>query len=924
MQLTLTAGRRPDDPDLLLYPGTVEAVLRRKGADDWSMEPGEYWTQVRPGTARPRGQGWKLHLSATPLSAPTVLARAADVLIDARVLFKFAGTPGRVAELINGRVDRGSGGKFLTAYPDDDEQFRAVAEALHHATRLLPGPGILSDRQYRPDSLVHYRYGAFAPGRQLTNDGTSEAMLLDPDGNPARDRRPGWYSPPPWAVPPLPEPAPAAGRAEAVLLNDRFVVRKAIRHAYKGGVYLGTDRDTGQDVVIKEARRHVGASLDGTDCGDLLRHEADMHELLAPLGLTPRAVDWFTQGGNRYLVQEFIAGQNLRNRVAELGEPTRAASLDLVGQLVDLVGRVHALGLVIRDLTPNNLMCTPAGQLRLIDLEMIARPGEQVRQGYTVGYAGPEVREAASTGPAPEQSSDLFSLGSVLFHLLTGTDLLFAADRPQPRSQDERIAALVDAALADRPALRGFQPLVLGLTTADPRQRWDLDRVRHRLTELRGTPAPTAGPAAADPRQAPRTPPAGRSALAPDAEQRLLGDGLAHLLATMTPEDPARLWPAEEVGAATDPLNVQHGAAGVLQVLTSASAHGRQDHLLDAVTRAATWVAARARSGERLLPGLYFGRSGTAWALLDAALLTGDGALAAAAAQLARAVPVDWPNPDVCHGTAGAGLTQLRFWQATGETVFRDRAAAAAERVLAAARPGRSGVVWPVPADFDSQLAGITHLGFAHGVAGIGTFLLLAGLATDREDFVAAAGAAGATLLKAARLDDGAAGWPVDDARPAPTAAPNWCSGSSGVGTFLIRLWQATGDQRYRTTAEQAAVQVYRSRWQLSPAACHGLAGNAEFLLDLAAALGDPRYRRWARDLVACACARDVVLDGRRVVPDESQTRVSTGYNTGLSGMLGLLVRLNHGGTRLWIPDSLALPAPDPDLREPRDPRGGE
>jgi aminoglycoside phosphotransferase len=919
MHLKLTAVRRPDDPDLFLYPETVEAALRRKGADDWSVDPGEFWTHVRPRTARPRGQGWKLHLSATPLSAPTVLARAADVLIDARVPFKFAGTPQRVADLVNGRVDRGSGGKFLTVYPDDDEQFRALAEALHHATRRLPGPGILSDRQYRPDSLVHYRYGSFGPGRQLTNDGTSEAMLLDPEGTPARDRRLGWFSPPAWAVPALPEPA--AGRADAVLLNDRYEVRKALRHAYKGGVYLGTDRATGQDVVIKEARRHAGATLEGTDCGDLLRHEADMHKVLAPLGLTPRAVDWFTQGGNCYLVQEFITGQNLRSWVADLGEPALAAALDLAEQLVELVGRVHRLGLVIRDFTPNNLMVTPAGKVRLVDLEMVARPGDQVRQGYTVGYAGPEVREAETVGPAPEQSSDLFSLGSVLFHLLTGADLLFAADRPQPRGQDGRIAALVEAALADRPALRGFQPLVLGLTAADPEQRWDLDQVRHRLTGLRGTPLPAARARAAEPS---RTPTDERPSPGPEAEHRLLSDGLAHLLATMTAEDPARLWPAEEAGATTDPLNVQHGAAGVLQVLSSAATHRQHDRLLDAVTRAAAWVAARTRSGERLLPGLYFGRSGTAWAMLDAALLTGDEALAAEATRLARAVPVRWPNPDVCHGTAGAGLTQLRFWQATGETVFRDRAAAAAEQVLGAARPGRHGVVWPVPADFDSQLAGITHLGFGHGVAGVGAFLLLAGLATDREDFVAAAEAAGATLLKAARVHDGAAGWPVDDANPAPTAAPNWCSGSSGVGTFLIRLWQATGDQRYRTAAEQAAAEVHRRRWQLSPAACHGLAGNAEFLLDLAAALGEQRYRRWASELVACAYARDVVLDGRTVVPDESQTRVSAGYNTGLSGMLGVLVRLNHGGTRLWIPDSLALPAPDPGLRGPRLARGGE
>ncbi|MER6401231.1 class IV lanthionine synthetase LanL [Kitasatospora sp. NPDC001603] len=889
-----TAGQGSADPYATFYPDLIGAVLRRQGARGWTVTPGDFWCHVRPDDAGPgRRQGWKLHVSATPLSAPTVLTRAAEVLVAARAPFKCAGTPGRLTELVSARYDRGGGGKFITVYPDDDDHFRRLAEELHRATAHLPGPGILSDRRYRPDSPVHYRYGAFRGSPRLTNDGSVEPMLQAPDGTFVRDRRTAGFTPPAWAASPLPLPdTPPAAPGTSVLLNNRYVVHKAIRHAYKGGVFLATDRRTGREVVVKEARRHVGAVLEGTDAGDLLDHEAAMHALLAPLGRCPRVVEVFGQGGNRYLVEELVAGRTLRAWVSERLRPDRAPVLDLAGQLLDVVAAVHELGLVLRDFNPNNLMVTPDGEVRLIDLESLARPGDHVLRLHTPGFGAPEVVDGAPSGPAPAPESDLYSLGAVLFHLLTGTDPALAPDRGAARGRDERTAALLATALADRPDLTDLRPLVLGLMAEDRNDRWSLAKARAALA------APPAATAAA---------PGSGAVLDDRTARRLLADGLTHLMDTMTPQDPVRLWPAGPSGEGTDPLNVQHGAAGVLSVLTAAAAHRADPRLRATVAEAAQWIAARAGTGGQLLPGLHFGRSGTAWALLDAGRLLGDDGLAAHAAQLARAVPLRWPNPDVCHGVAGAGLTQLHFWRTTGDEEFRRRAVTAAEHLLTTAAQGRSGVVWPVPADFDSELAGITHLGFAHGVAGVATFLLLAGLAAEREDFVHAARVAAETLLATARVRDGAAAWPVEDrGADAPAHAPHWCSGASGIGTFLIRLWQATGDPRYRETAEQAAAEVYRWRWQSSPAACHGLAGNAEFLLDLADALDEPLHRRRAEELLACAHARHVVHDGLLLIPDDTLTRVGVGYNTGLGGPLGLLVRLHHGGPRLW------LPAPDP------------
>ena len=278
-----------------------------------------FWCYVEPAGCEHRDQGWKIHLGATPLSAPLILARAAEILVERRCLFKFAAGLNEVANLVAVRADRGSGGKFITVYPRCDEEFTAVAEALHQATRGLPGPGILSDRCWSAGSLVHFRYGAMSRRPELTDDGAFTSLLVGPNGERVKDERNAWFSPPPWARSPFgdAQPVHAPKKPSGVLLADRFEVKKAIRHANKGGVYRAHDRMTGREVVIKGARAHVGSNLLGTDVRDLLRHEADMLELLAPSGITPSKIELFEQQDSSFLVQELIPGVPLRRWVHE-------------------------------------------------------------------------------------------------------------------------------------------------------------------------------------------------------------------------------------------------------------------------------------------------------------------------------------------------------------------------------------------------------------------------------------------------------------------------------------------------------------------------------------------------------------------------------------------------------------------------------
>lgn len=887
--------------DDLLLTDCAAAALARTDLPGWQLNRAGFWCYVEPAAGRTREQGWKLHVSATPLSAPVVLARSAEVLLRHRCPFKFATGLDQVAELGHRLAARAGGGKFITAYPDADA-LRELAEELHRATEGLPGPGVLSDRRYRPDSLVHYRFGGFGGLRMLSNDGVHEAMLVRPDGGLVLDRRTAWFSSPPWAprdpfgpsqpaTAPRPEPKP-------VLLNGRYLVREVIRHAFTGGVFRAVDHETGADVIVKQARPHAGATLAGTDIRDRRRHEAAMLELFAGSGHTPRPLGVFEQQGELFLVLESLPGTTLRQWVRDRGGPDDVSWREIAIGLVDLLELVHGKGLVARDFNPNNIMVSPDGGLRLVDLELLAAPDTCVDRAHTPAYGAPEQVLAASPGPAPPRSADLFSLGATFFYLVSGADPLLCADEPRARAVGERVGSWLDRVGQDSIAARRLASIIVALMHDDPDQRPDLATVRDHLA--RAEPLPANGSA--------------RHGIDGDALDRLITDGFGHLLDTMRPDDSeGRLWPSGDFGATTDPLNVQHGAAGVLGALTVGCRAGLE--LSDAVATTAAWIVRRAQHEPRILPGLHFGRSGTAWALLEAATLLDDDELRRTACDLAGRVPVRWPNPDVCHGVAGAGLTQLRFWEVTGDDEFLTRARAAADAlVVAAQRRDDDAVHWPVPKDFESTMAGVSHYGFAHGIAGVGAFLLAMAELTGECAYLDLATAAADTLSAAAERDRGAAYWP--SGAGGGQGRTNWCSGSSGVGTFLLRMWRHSRGDRYGELAGDAALAVRRSRWHAGLSQCHGLAGDGDFLLDLAEVTGDRRYRDWAAELAVSLLVRTALRDGRMVVPDETGAAVVADFGTGLSGALTFLLRLRDGCQRPWLPEILAstrrdrVPAP--------------
>ncbi|MFG3280437.1 class IV lanthionine synthetase LanL [Streptomyces sp. NPDC048111] len=901
----MTSHATEVDLDVLL-----NRILRETGTSGrWTVDVDEMWCRLtRPPGVRLQ-QGWKLHVSATAASAPDVLTKALGVLLHEDVTFKFARSLEQVGALNSRATPRGSSGKFITVYPPSDEDAARLASALHEATAGLAGPRILSDQPYAPQSLVHYRYGAFVARRRLSEHGLLVWFIEDPDGNPVEDKRTGQYAPPPWAVSPFPASVPLPPQQEQaakspVLLGGRFSVREAIRHTNKGGVYRATDVTTGRPAVIKEARPHVEADSSGSDVRDWLRAEARTLEQLRGTGLAPEPLAMFETGGHLFLAQEEVPGIPLHAWVAERfrdggSERYRAEALAQAGRLIDLVAAAHEHGWILRDFTPGNVMVRPDGELRLIDLELAVREADRMPP-TTVGtpcFSAPERLEGAPVA----RTADYYSLGATVCFVLAGKVANLLAEEPSTRPAEERFAQWLAACdrLLHLPA--GLTDMLRGLMRDDPGARWDPAAAREALRSAdpsrsgrQETGAPRhedAGALTGRPQPAVQETPLG------DVTQLAITGMVNHLLDSMTPAGEPRLWPVSTQAGETDPCTVQQGAAGVLAVLTRYFEATGDPRLPEALSTAGHWIARRTDL-RSIRPGLHFGGRGIAWSLYDAGRAIGDHELTDHALALALAPLESTPSYDITHGSAGSGLAAVHLWHRTRDPRLAEAVMADADRLAAAARTEPHGVSWPVPAEAVSQEAGKRYLGFAHGTAGIGSFLLAAAAVTDRPEHLQLALAAGESLAATAVTVGPAAQWPAQDA-DVPTA-PYWCHGSAGIGAFLGRLWQATGDKRFADLAHQAARAVVERASRAALTQCHGLAGNGDFLLDMAELTGEQRYLAMSEDLVRLIAAERAHRGHHIVFPNE-HGNVSTSWSDGSAGILAFLVRTRHTGPRHWM-----------------------
>lgn len=265
--------------------------------------------------------------------------------------------------------------------------------------------------------------------------------------------------------------------SEPLLPSDpsRIAAFRLLRRLGAGGmgvVYLGRT-DAGKLAAVKVI--HADSAADD-DFRTRFAREVDLARRVESPWVVP-VLDADAEAREPWLATEFVPGPSLAEAVAAHGPlPPRAARV-LGGRLAEALARVHAAGLVHRDVKPGNVLLALDGP-RLIDfgiaraLDDTALTASDVVVG-TPGFLAPE----QARGEEATAASDVFALGCVLAYAMTG----------RPPFGTGEAHALLYRTVHDEPELDrvdpGPRPLVARCLAKDPEARPTADEVRSELTE---------------------------------------------------------------------------------------------------------------------------------------------------------------------------------------------------------------------------------------------------------------------------------------------------------------------------------------------------------------------------------------------------------------------------------------------------------
>ncbi|MEJ7846800.1 MAG: protein kinase [Pyrinomonadaceae bacterium] len=240
---------------------------------------------------------------------------------------------------------------------------------------------------------------------------------------------------------------------EGTMLNNRYEIVRKIGGGGMGAVYLASDNNLGGVLrAVKEmVQTHIEEEQQDKAINDFKRESM----ILSTLDhvCIPTIYDYFydEKESRFYLVMKYISGGDLSSRLrsAPEGKIEEKGVTEWAIQIIDVLDYLHnqPTTIVYRDLKPSNIMIDGnSGRVMLIDFGIARSIHQKEEKGVTavgtMGYAPPELFSGNV-----EPRSDIYSLGSTMFHLLTGADpqsnplLIFDFQKnPRPRQINPQLS----------------------------------------------------------------------------------------------------------------------------------------------------------------------------------------------------------------------------------------------------------------------------------------------------------------------------------------------------------------------------------------------------------------------------------------------------------------------------------------------------
>lgn len=212
-----------------------------------------------------------------------------------------------------------------------------------------------------------------------------------------------------------------------VVLDNRYKVIEKIGVGGMADVYRGYDELLGRTVAIKIL--HANFASDEGFVGRFKREAQNAGRLSHP-----NIVNMYDVGydqGYHYIVMEYVEGQTLKEYIQEQGKLSVDEAVKFAVAIAEGLEHAHAMGIVHCDIKPHNMLITKSGRLKVTDFGIARAMNSQNTMMYTnsvmgsAHYLSPE----QASGKAIDGSTDIYSLGVVLYEMLTGR-VPYEADTP--------------------------------------------------------------------------------------------------------------------------------------------------------------------------------------------------------------------------------------------------------------------------------------------------------------------------------------------------------------------------------------------------------------------------------------------------------------------------------------------------------------
>lgn len=829
---------------------------------DWNIFKSRVFFQCLPkGYNNIIKSGWKIHISSIPSNSKEILSIVSRLCGEHKTPFKFV-MDKHLRDMSSGKNwSRSSSGKFVTIYPKSNIEFEYLIEELYKYLKYFEGPYILTDKRYKDCKVLYYRYGTITPDVLRYADGREYHLFDSPEGTIEIDERQPYYYKPEWIEQPSFEISEGNNNEELSLKEGRYLIVNVIKFSASGGVYIAEDKFNNKKVVIKEARPFTMTSIyhDG-DAISNLEKEYNNLLLLQNLDCVPKPIDYFKDWEHTFLVQEYIDYESLGEFSATksimLNPNPSPKDINEFNTLIEKIflnisksiKAIHDLGYVINDLSPNNIMIDMKSlDIKLIDLESLTCIHNESKFAMnTPGYTPKHEIKNKNVF-----TDDLYGLGTIMFDIIFSGAIF--------KDINETFYEKLINRLSEKYYISKKVCFLILKLTSSVKEIDSIDDVIKILVDKKNNDFTF------------------NYYCINYEENYSFRDKLLHHIENQIHNDKliTHLAPLRQ-----NNYNLEHGLFGIYHILNYCGRFtNNKVSIDDNITLDIMNI-----NNEVLLPGLYNGKSGIAWVLLEMGYT--DEALKMI--QAANYESKHIKNYSIYCGLAGIALTNLYFYLTLNNNKYLEFAIKISEDILNNFKEYQQGIYWENEDNGKS-------IGFLEGATGISLlFIYMYKITNNLKYLEFSKKAINHDLSYVKSHFNGVKSLTNSEGDNITKVSPYIESGSAGLVMVLLRLlkYDKNAEAVYKDIFEELMIDCQRI-YTAYPTFFDGLSGLGNLMLDCYDFTLENKYKKCAYDIAdTIRCYELKVNNNESCIPGIYLLRSSHDFATGTSGVLGFIERL--------------------------------